>query len=221
MEVNLTFITPIAVCDQAIAKCWNKPKKELDRNRMAIVVNDNRYESVVEHIVASFEILGISRLTLQELAEHRTASLSVKSTHYTLKDDLKDENPFISYIDGACEITEGDYIRASKYVCLTGAHAIDVAVIKNLDNVRALVIDGLPVDKVKYALGEAYKTDLQYTINLSALKNLLTLRTRPSVHFEIRELANKFFECIPEEYRFLLENAIWKEPISNGDGCDQ
>lgn len=42
------------------------------------------HHSVLEHSVVSFFIKGISRAVLQEVARHRIASYSVKSTRYTL-----------------------------------------------------------------------------------------------------------------------------------------
>jgi thymidylate synthase (FAD) len=42
------------------------------------------HHSVLEHSVITFYIKGISRAVLQELARHRIASYSVKSTRYTL-----------------------------------------------------------------------------------------------------------------------------------------
>jgi hypothetical protein len=55
------------------------------------VGNKYRHASILEHVTYNFSIEGISRACLQELARHRMASLSVKSTRYTLK-ELKDTN---------------------------------------------------------------------------------------------------------------------------------
>lgn len=60
------------------------------------VGNKFKHKSVLEHLVYSFDIDGISRAVLQELARHRTASLTVKSTRYTMSKDLKKENSFLS-----------------------------------------------------------------------------------------------------------------------------
>lgn len=211
MEVILTAITPLAVCDQGIGMCWDKQKDEVDVGRMDRVINHNHHESTVEHIVASLEIIGLSRLILQELARHRIASLSVKSTRYTLG-ELKDEEPFVSMVDGSRTITGVDMVRASKYVNLVDDVDIDTATICALDNLRDLVVKKKPKDKIKYALPEGYKTNLQYTINFRSLRNLLKLRTDAKAHFEFRELALRMFEAVPEEYRFLLEPALYKEP---------
>lgn len=54
------------------------------------IVNVNKHDSITEHVVFQFKIEGISRLCLQELARHRMASPTVKSTRYTLKPMLDD-----------------------------------------------------------------------------------------------------------------------------------
>jgi len=61
------------------------------------VGNQFKHASVLEHISFNFYIKGISRCCLQELARHRMASLSVKSTRYTLNKELKHEEAFISF----------------------------------------------------------------------------------------------------------------------------
>jgi thymidylate synthase (FAD) len=48
------------------------------------LVNAYHHESMAEHIVFTFYINNISRGVLQELARHRIASLSVRSTRYTM-----------------------------------------------------------------------------------------------------------------------------------------
>ncbi len=84
--------------------------------------------STLEHLVYSFYIQDISRALLQELARHRVASLSVKSTRYTLK-ELKD-------ID---ILKESDFKRASKFVVLTGNEMVDKASILALNNLQAIL----------------------------------------------------------------------------------
>lgn len=77
--------------------CYSAPTdiiSEEDRNFLERIINKNKHKSIAEHLVYTFSIDGISRACLQELARHRIASLSVKSTRYTLK-KLKEEKPFI------------------------------------------------------------------------------------------------------------------------------
>lgn len=175
--------------------------------------------STVEHIVAQFEISNVSRLLLQELARHRMASITVKSTRYTLK-ELKDEEPFdcstmINFMESM--------IRAKKYLVYPQDlityipdekdQLVNKAQIMALEQLRSLVAAGVSSDKVKYALPESYKTELSWTINFRSLRNFLKLRTDKAAHFEIRALANAIYNAIPEEYRFLLKDMLYDEPV--------
>lgn len=112
MKVELLHHTPLWVASTAIRKCWaseDKSDTELDYNDecelevicgpkdkalIERVGNKNKHSSTLEHLNYSFDIDGISRACLQELARHRHASMSVKSTRYTLR-ELKNEEPFV------------------------------------------------------------------------------------------------------------------------------
>jgi len=97
MKVKLLHNTPLEVADIAISKCYDKePYKDVTKQQSRInrVANVSKHSSTIEHLVYSFDIDGISRAVLQELARHRIASYTVKSTRYTLK-ELRDEKEFI------------------------------------------------------------------------------------------------------------------------------
>lgn len=100
MQVTLLHSTPLEVCARAIRTCWDSHSKsdcggEIDKDLIHRIGNINKHKSTLEHLYYNFEIIGISRACLQELARHRMASLSVKSTRYTLK-ELKNESEFIN-----------------------------------------------------------------------------------------------------------------------------
>lgn len=97
MEVKLLNHTPLSIADIAICKCYgNEPHsdKEKVKARINRVANVSKHASTIEHLNYSFDIDGISRACLQELARHRIASYTVKSSRYTLQ-ELKKEECFI------------------------------------------------------------------------------------------------------------------------------
>ena len=106
MEVKLLEHTKLSNSVRAGRTCWDSFHKggcytsptdaitETDREFLSRIINKHKHGSIAEHLVYSFDIAGISRACLTELARHRIASYSVKSTRYTLK-ELKDEHPFI------------------------------------------------------------------------------------------------------------------------------
>lgn len=204
MEVTLLHFTPLTVCSHAIRTCWNSFDKsdsggKKDKELIDRVGNKYKHSSTLEHLVYTFYIKGISRALLQELARHRMASLSVKSTRYTLK-ELKEENSF----------NENDFDRVKKYLVLTGNRLVDNMSITALNNLQKVLKDGISNDIAKYCLPESYKTELTWTINARSLQNFLSLRSDKSALWEIRELAFKIFDELPKDHKYLFEDFIKK-----------
>jgi thymidylate synthase thyX len=88
MQVTLLNHTPLNICSHAIRTCWQSFEKgdnggEKDVELIDRVGNKFKHASTLEHLYYNFYIQGISRALLQELARHRIASLSVKSTLHT------------------------------------------------------------------------------------------------------------------------------------------
>ena len=198
MKITLNHFTPLLVCADAIRTCWQSFHNsdnggEKDRELIDRVGNKFKHASTLEHLVYNFYIEGISRALLQELARHRMASLSVKSTRYTLK-ELKNEEIF----------SANDKERASKYIVLTGVDMVDEMSIKALENLRLVLVSGISNDKAKYCLPECYKTELTYTINARSLQNFLTLRSDKSALWEIQNLAHALYNALPEEHKYLF-----------------
>jgi len=161
------------------------------------VGNKYKHASTLEHLVYNFHISGVSRALLQELARHRMASLSVKSTRYTLK-ELKDEMGF----------TLADKKRASKYLVMTDVDIVNEMSIIGLENLRKVLVEGISNDKAKYCLPESYKTELTYTVNARSLQNFLSLRSDKAALWEIRDLANAIFDALPDEHKYLFEHCV-------------
>lgn len=202
MQVTLHHHTPLVICSDAIRTCWQSFDKsdnggEVDRALIDRVGNKFKHASTLEHIVYNFYVAGISRALLQELARHRMASLSVKSTRYTLK-ELKEEPSFS--IDNK--------ERAEKYLVMTGADMVDEMSIRALENLRIVLVEGISNDRAKYCLPESYKTELTWTINARSLQNFISLRSDKAALWEIRDLANMVYATLPQEHQYLFENSL-------------
>ena len=189
MEVKLLNHTPLEVADIAICKCYsNKPHSEESKRlkRIATVANQQKHASVIEHLVYNFDIDGISRACLQELARHRIASYTVKSSRYTLQ-----------------ELKDADYSEYKNF-CVPIKDRIDTINAQQLMHVAANLKLGMSNDLAKYMLPEAYKTSLVMTINARALQNFLSLRTNKKALWEIQELAKAMFDVLPENHKDLF-----------------
>lgn len=202
MKVTLQHHSPLVICSDAIRTCWQSFDKsdnggEKDRELIDRVGNKFKHASTLEHIVYNFYVAGISRALLQELARHRMASLSVKSTRYTLK-ELKEEEPF--------SIDHKE--RASTYLVMTGVDIVDEMSIRALENLRIVLVDGISNDRAKYCLPESYKTELTWTINARSLQNFISLRSDKAALWEIRDLANMIYHTLPADHQYLFENSL-------------
>ncbi len=204
MKVTLNHHTPLTICSNAIRTCWQSFDKsdnggKKDRDLIDRVGNKFKHASTLEHLTYNYYIEGISRALLQELARHRIASLSVKSTRYTLK-ELKDEEEF--------NVKDKD--RASKYLVFTGKELVDEMSIKALENLRIVLQSGISNDKAKYCLPESYKTELTWSVNARSLQNFISLRSDKAALWEIRELANRLYDALPRDHQYLFENSLKK-----------
>lgn len=216
MKIELLHHTPLWVCAKAIRKCWASEGKsdscdiasgyrknlygsspecgEKDKELIDRVGNKNKHASTLEHLVYTFDIDGISRACIQELARHRIASYSVKSTRYTLK-ELKEE----------VHIT---FDNVSKYIVITVDNDVNEASYLALMNLKSNLDKGVSNDKAKYCLPEAYKTSLVMTINARSLQNFLSLRTSKSALWEIQDLARELYTKLPEEHKYLFSDCV-------------
>ncbi|RXJ68442.1 thymidylate synthase (FAD) [Halarcobacter ebronensis] len=203
MTVTLMQNSSLEVCAHAIRTCWQSYDKSdcggpKDLELIDRVGNKFKHASTLEHLTYTFFIEGISRALLQELARHRMASPSVKSTRYTLK-ELKDEVPF----------TTDDKQRAEKYLVMTSSDLVNEMSIKALENLREVLQTKIGNDVAKYCLPESYKTSLTWTINARSLQNFIALRSSKSALWEIRDLANAIFEALPEDHKYLFESCVY------------
>ncbi len=212
MSVRLIHSSPLFIADTAIGKCWDKPSAEgcINTERIERVANRNKHASTIEHLNYSFEI-DMSRACLQEFARHRMASLSVKSSRYTLNELKNSERITYSFIASQDEI----FVRfnkeiVSKFCILTGDAFTDGAIAMNLAHLQSALLQNKSNDIAKYCMPDAYKTSLVWTINARSLQNFLALRSSKAALWEIRDIANAIYKEIPEDHKFLFTDSLSK-----------
>ena len=153
-----------------------------------------KHESILEHITLTYSVKGLSRACLQELSRHRHISLSVESTRHTLKKNATIEfvNENFPYASGDFGMAYLQWIEAMHFVNFAKGHPD----IKN--------------DELKYFLPEFWPTNLVLTSNVRELRHIVKLRTAPVALKEFQELARKLFEAVPDEFKYLLEDCVYK-----------
>ena len=224
MTIKLLHHSPLWLASHAIRMSRDNHDKsdtvntndnigEKDASLIERIGNKHKHKSVLEQLVYWFDIDGISRACLQELARHRTARLTVKSSRYTLK-ELKDEEPYIRSIGTVGH--EYDIERSKKYLVLPkDANRYDKVwqkQVRALDELRDELVFGKDSnDILKYLLPEAFKTRLQWQIDGRNLQNFLELRTNKDALWEIRDLAYAIYEALPSEHKYLYTDYLYKE----------
>lgn len=224
MTVSLLYNSPLWLGANGARTCWDSHDKSdtvthydavtetecgpKDAELLDRVGNKFKHKSILEHLVYTFEIKGVSRALLQELSRHRMASPSVKSTRYTLK-ELKDNCYFTN--SNKAEGTTYRWDEIEKYIVLTGSTQVDEASANALIALKQVLEDGISNDLAKYCLPEAYKTELQWTINARSLQNFLSLRSDKSALWEIQKLANAIYEALPTSHMYLFKYCLRKD----------
>ncbi|WP_394997080.1 FAD-dependent thymidylate synthase [uncultured Helicobacter sp.] len=209
MQITLLHATPLEICSNAIRTCWQSFDKsdnggERDLALIDRVGNKNKHSSTLEHLFYNFYIKGISRACLQELARHRMASLSVKSTRYTLK-ELKNCESFLP-------LDSRNLARAQQFLVFCGEPKVNEASVRALENLRILLREGISNDLAKFCMPESYKTELAWSINARSLQNFLSLRSARSALWEIQQLASAIFEALPQSHKYLFTHCLEQSP---------
>ncbi len=206
MEVICKHYTPLGIASQAIRTCWQSFEYSddggsKDKELIHRVGNIFRHSSTLEHLYYNFEIKGLSRGALQELSRHRIASLSVKSSRYTLR-ELKEVESFLP-------LNETNLARAKEFLVFVDNEKVDAMSVLALENLRVLLSEhNIKNDLAKYAMPESYKTHLAYSINARSLQNLLTLRSSNKALKEMQDLAKALFDALPCEHQYLFEDCL-------------
>ena len=185
--------------------CHANTDKQVDSKNALLDIIKLGHESVLEHINLTYSIKGISRALLQELSRHRHISLSVESTRHTLKKQLADESPkLLQAIRELLPVLIQTKIPEDNPSYWHEVHIawLQWVLKKNPD---------IPNDMLKYYLQEFWPTNLILTTNIRELRHIIKLRTAPAALQEFQDLALALFLAVPEEYRYLLEDCVYKE----------
>ena len=191
----------------AALTCHANTEKEYIPHEVLERIIKAGHESILEHITLTYSVKGLSRACLQELARHRHISLSVESTRHTLRKYMKafEEGKSLSMYfpaDRKLSIDNDAITFSTRTLCSIF-----------IDCLRKVAIDcpDMPNDELKYLIPECWPTNLILTSNIRELRHILTLRTNPAALNEFRVLAYSLYEAVPEEYRYLLEDCVYRE----------
>ena len=199
--MNVTLLTThAAIMDMenfaalAALTCRANTDKEYVPSEVLGRIIELGHESILEHINLTYSVKGLSRACLQELARHRHISLSVESTRHTLKKNINNPEWWHKAIEGMSKDSFRTYMAVKKKFL--------IGMLANIPDARD--------DELKYFLPEMWPTNLILTSNIRELRHILDLRTKPAALNEFRVLAYSLYEAVPENYKYLLQDCVYK-----------
>ena len=149
----------------------------------------DRHESVIEHLIFTFNIVGVSRALTHQLVRHRIASYIEKSFRKKRK---------IEFLVPESDHKE-DYEKA-------------YAALSNLYN--KLIAEGEEPEDARLVLPQGVLTEISMTMNARALRNFLTQRLAKAAGKEIRILAKLIVQQLIDagevDLFFLVEDIVDK-----------
>lgn len=185
MTVKLLHTNGLEFVDSALGQCYAKgcyTELEARDKRIKNIALKKQHGSVLEFANFIFEIQASTKVLL-ELSRHRLQSISCQSSRFTLnKVALQFEN--------------------------TGDKEIDLLLTEWKNKIKDQIARGKSNELTSLMLPQAFMYVWQSQFNARSLKNFLHLRTAKSAHFQIRDLAQAMYLCIPDEMKYLFKDDI-------------
>lgn len=215
MEVSLLNYTkePLYIIYTAARTCYSSfTPREISNNKISCKkmrslikkVVSSGHHSVLEHVVFTFAVSGISRACSHQLVRHRIASYSQQSQRYV--------RPAEDIIIPPSIAKDGELTKELQYFVSQSAHLYE-----------KLVKKGIPKEDARFVLPNAVSTNLVLTMNLRELMNVCAVRLCNKAQWEIRELFSQVKKVVAEIDEFLAGFLVPKCSTLNfcpeEDGC--
>ena len=180
---------------RAVAR--NEVEKAKKSNSM--IIFEMGHSSIAEHVVFNFDIVGLSRLAIEELEHFRLASYTEKSQRYiTLTDDFvvpaelddQDALKFKKIIANQNEFYHELFAKLKDHV-----FAKNSELAQDVKNHRTL--EGWAKEDARYVTALATEGQLGLTLNARTLE-LMLRRFAASKLTEVRELGKKIYEQVKD-----------------------
>ena len=189
LKVELVRYThdPVVAAGRAGGVCYDKEEKE-DYGKFIMGIVRSGHESVIEHVVFTFRIEGVSRACTHQLVRHRIASYSQRSQRYV------DEGEFDYVVPPSIEGSE----EAKREF----EETMDF-LIKKYEQLKDI---GVTKEDARFVLPNACTTTIVVTMNARSLRNFLKVRMEKHAQWEIRVLAGKMYDLVQKVAPELFED---------------
>ncbi len=189
MKVELVRYThdPVEAAGKAAGVCYDKEEKE-DYGKFIRGIVRRGHESVIEHVVFTFRVEGVSRACTHQLVRHRIASYSQRSQRYV------DEGEF--------DYVTPPSVQQSEEARKAFERTMDL-LIGEYEKLKDM---GVPKEDARFVLPNACTTTIIVTMNARSLRNFLRVRLERHAQWEIRQLAQEMFDLVNEVAPPLFED---------------
>jgi len=187
VKVELLNASNEKLAEVAIRMCRGNKKVALNEPANEDIIRrvvDSGHESVAEHVIFTFRITGISRVTSHQLVRHRIASFSQESQRYA--DPLENNKEDWAVIPDSIIENKEAFKLAEEFLEST------IEVRKKLDDL------GIKLEDSRYLLPNATKTAIVMTMNTRTLWNFFNFRICSRAQWEIRRLAKMMFYLVED-----------------------
>lgn len=187
MKVKLLHTNGLEFIDSALGECYDKgcyTDVYARDKRIKNIALKKKHESVLEFGNFIFQIEANTKVLL-EMTRHRVANYACKSSRYTLN--------------------KGEIVFEP-----TGDETIDFLLDGWKKKIENQVELGKSNELTSLMLPQAYQYRWQVQFNARALRQFFKLRLDKSAHFSIREVAEEMFKQIPDDYKYLFEEFLYK-----------
>ncbi|MFQ6104802.1 MAG: FAD-dependent thymidylate synthase [Candidatus Glassbacteria bacterium] len=185
MEVTLLSITPDA--EKLIERAGRTCYKSLPRigtgteSKFIRMLVGSGHESVLEHAVATFRILGGSRAFTHQMVRHRLCSFSQQSQRYVDEKEFKHVEP--------PSIADNEQ-----------AHRIFVKAVDSARRAYARLQElGIKREDARYLLPNAVESEIVVSANFRELRHIFRLRCAKSAQWEIRRICIEMLRIMKKE----------------------
>ncbi len=158
--------------------------------------------SVLEHVVATFAVEGISRACSHQLVRHRLASYSQQSQRFVDMEDLGYVTP-----ESIAENKKKSLRIDGTPVMMTMQEVYDDLMEEIGLVYRMLTASGVPEEDARYVLPNACATNIMITMNARELRHMAEERMCSRAQWEIRELVSEMVRLAKEKAPVLIEDA--------------
>lgn len=173
---------PEDIIEDAARICYDSFDKKQEGSAARIIDHLLRsgHESVLEHCVATFLVVGVSRALTHQLVRHRIASYSQRSQRYVKETQPNYVTPESIFEDDAAYDV---FLKAMNHVW--AAYNI-------------LLSMGIKGEDARFVLPNACCTEIYITMNFRELRHFLKLRTSKHAQWEIRNMAKEMHSQLME-----------------------